>query len=205
MGIREQKKTTTRERLIDAAARLFLERGVERTTMDDIAAAAGTSRTSVFNYFGYKEAILVEIGARYVRFIGEAADGANTPRPGETPHDAARRTLMALADAVAALAAREPTLIAAVAREMTHSDAARRRRAMERMQYPALLEGLLRGLEDAGALRAGDRVETLIRQIVDLTSGVLIRAAEDPSLECLRGELRANVELFTDGAFAEPR
>ena len=63
LGSRELKKAATRKALIDAAARLFAERGVEGTTMDDIARAAGTSRTSVFNYFGYKEMILCEIGA----------------------------------------------------------------------------------------------------------------------------------------------
>ncbi|HEX2141825.1 MAG TPA: TetR family transcriptional regulator, partial [Candidatus Limnocylindria bacterium] len=49
MGKRERRKAETREALIDAAARLFAEQGVEGTTMDDIARAAGTSRTSVFN------------------------------------------------------------------------------------------------------------------------------------------------------------
>ena len=90
MGIRERKKASVRERLVDAAAQLFLERGVDGTTMDDIAAAAGTSRTSVFNYFGYKEAILVEIGARYVRAIGAQAD---VPVQSSSAQEGARRTL----------------------------------------------------------------------------------------------------------------
>lgn len=201
MGIRETKKASVRERLVDAAASLFLERGVEGTTMDDIAAAAGTSRTSVFNYFGYKEAILVEIGARYVRAIGEEAQQSTPPERAASPTDDARHSLTALADAIAAIAAREPRLIAAVAREMTHPDTARRTRAMERMQYPVLIEGLLRSLADAGLLRQSDRVGTLIRQLVDLTSGVLIRAAEGLAHDEIRAELRANVDLFCDGAF----
>ncbi|MEO8511719.1 MAG: helix-turn-helix domain-containing protein [Chloroflexota bacterium] len=200
VGVREAKKASVRERLVDAAARLFLERGVEHTTMDDIAAAAGTSRTSVFNYFGYKEAILVEIGARYVRTIEAQADPADSER---SPRDRARRNLDSLADAIAQIAAREPTLIAAVAREMTHSDAARRTRALERMQYPMLIEGLLRSLASTGSLRRPEAIETLIRQLVDLTSGVLLRAPDDASLPHLRAELRANVDLFCEGAFAD--
>ena len=81
MGSRETKKLATRQGMIDAAARLFAERGVDRTTMDDIARAAGTSRTSVFNYFGYKEMILCEIGARYVAEIA----GSVRPRRGGRP------------------------------------------------------------------------------------------------------------------------
>ena len=69
MGIRERKKADTRRALVDAASELFAERGVQATTMDDIALAAGMSRTSVFNYFGHKEMILCEIGARYVSEI----------------------------------------------------------------------------------------------------------------------------------------
>ena len=197
MGIRERKKASVRERLVDAAAQLFLERGVDGTTMDDIAAAAGTSRTSVFNYFGYKEAILVEIGARYVRAIGAQAD---VPAQSSSAQEGARRTLTSLADAIARIAAAEPALIAAVAREMTHPDPARRTRAMERMAYPVLIEGLLQSLVAEGALRSPDRVTTLIRQLVDLTSGVLIRAAAASAPDEIRAELRANVDLFCDGA-----
>ena len=81
MGIRERKKADTRRALVDAASELFAERGVQATTMDDIAEAAGMSRTSVFNYFGHKEMILCEIGARYVSEIagplqGRDADGS---------------------------------------------------------------------------------------------------------------------------------
>ncbi|MER6808759.1 TetR family transcriptional regulator [Spirillospora sp. NPDC000708] len=41
------------------AMELFLERGFEATTIDDIAAAAGISRRSFFRYFGTKEDIVL--------------------------------------------------------------------------------------------------------------------------------------------------
>ncbi len=71
---------------------------------------------------------------------------------------------------------------------------------MERMAYPVLIEGLLQSLVAEGALRSPDRVTTLIRQLVDLTSGVLIRAADASAPDEIRAELRANVDLFCDGA-----
>src|ERR1044071_676499 len=81
MGVRERKKATSRKILVDAAAKLFAERGVEATTMDDIARAAGMSRTSVFNYFGYKEMLLCEIGARYVQEVAGPVIGNLDPPP----------------------------------------------------------------------------------------------------------------------------
>ncbi len=44
-----------REVLAQAAFQLFLERGFERTTVDDIVARAGVGRRSFFRYFPSKE------------------------------------------------------------------------------------------------------------------------------------------------------
>ncbi|GAA4789428.1 TetR family transcriptional regulator [Streptomyces ziwulingensis] len=47
-----------REGLVAAAFRLFLERGYERTTVDDIVALAGVGRRSFFRYFPSKEDVV---------------------------------------------------------------------------------------------------------------------------------------------------
>ena len=57
-GLRERKRQQTRERLSRAATALFLERGFEATTLDDIAAAADVSRRSFFHYFASKEDVV---------------------------------------------------------------------------------------------------------------------------------------------------
>lgn len=48
------RATRTRKALFDAAAKLFVARGYEDTTMADIAAEAGTSRRTAFNHFPNK-------------------------------------------------------------------------------------------------------------------------------------------------------
>ncbi len=48
-------KTPMREVLAESAFALFLERGFERTTVDDIVARAGVGRRSFFRYFPSKE------------------------------------------------------------------------------------------------------------------------------------------------------
>ena len=191
-GLRDRKKVRQREALVDAAIRLFEERGIDATSMDDIAEAVDVSRATVFNYFAYKEAILVEIGARLVADIAAQA-GARRRR-------SVRQTLYDLADGIAAVAERHPGMVPYIAREMTHPDAVRRSYAAERMQYPMLYEAILDGLEAAGQLRGPAKKSSYARQLVDLATGALVRAGDDFPVSGLRGELRANVDLFFDGA-----
>ena len=48
----------TRGRIIEAAWRLFYERGYEETTVDEIIEESGTSRGSFYHYFDGKDALL---------------------------------------------------------------------------------------------------------------------------------------------------
>lgn len=57
-GLRERKRRQTRERIASAAMTLFLERGFEATTVDDIAAAAEVSKRGFFDYFPAKEDVV---------------------------------------------------------------------------------------------------------------------------------------------------
>ncbi|MEJ0028670.1 MAG: TetR family transcriptional regulator [Rhizomicrobium sp.] len=54
-GHRERKRAETRARIIESALKLFVKRGFDGTTLDDIAAAAGISRRTFFHYFESKE------------------------------------------------------------------------------------------------------------------------------------------------------
>ncbi|MEU2435429.1 TetR family transcriptional regulator [Streptomyces rubradiris] len=58
-GLRELSRRAVREEIAEAATALFLERGFEATTVDDIAAAVGMSQRSVFRYFATKEEIVL--------------------------------------------------------------------------------------------------------------------------------------------------
>lgn len=58
-GLRDRKKARRRDEIIAAAKDLFALRGIDATTMADIAAAAGISTPTVFNYFGSKDGILI--------------------------------------------------------------------------------------------------------------------------------------------------
>jgi AcrR family transcriptional regulator len=75
-GRRQQRKTETRERLLDAASELFASRGFAETTYDDIAAAASVSRQTVFNYFPRKEDFVLAWGARRREEVAQALAGS---------------------------------------------------------------------------------------------------------------------------------
>jgi len=52
---RSRKRLATRQTISDVATRLFHERGFDRVTVDEIAAAADVGRMTVFNHFPRKE------------------------------------------------------------------------------------------------------------------------------------------------------
>jgi len=59
-GLRERKKRETRQHISDVATGLFFERGFDEVRVADVAAAAGVSEKTVYNYFETKEALLLD-------------------------------------------------------------------------------------------------------------------------------------------------
>jgi len=51
----------TRARIVDAAASLVYERGTAGTSLDDVMAATGTSKSQLYHYFADKDALICEV------------------------------------------------------------------------------------------------------------------------------------------------
>lgn len=60
-GLRDRKKAKRRDEILLHAKALFAERGIDATTMAEIAEAAEVSPPTVFNYFGNKDGILIAL------------------------------------------------------------------------------------------------------------------------------------------------
>lgn len=80
-GLRARARLAMRTEIAETAFALFVQRGFEQTTVDEIAEAAGLSRRSFFRYFPSKEDAV--FGLLYD--LGEELAAAVTGRPAEEP------------------------------------------------------------------------------------------------------------------------
>ncbi len=60
-GLRSRKKAKRREDILSSARILFEQKGIQATTVADIAEAVDVSPPTVFNYFGNKDGILIAL------------------------------------------------------------------------------------------------------------------------------------------------
>jgi AcrR family transcriptional regulator len=89
-GLRERKKRRTHRTISETAIALFLERGYDRVSVVEIAAAAEVSKRTLFTYFPSKDDLVLH------RIADHEDEGARVVRgrhPGEAPLDALHRHL----------------------------------------------------------------------------------------------------------------
>jgi AcrR family transcriptional regulator len=185
-GLRERKRQQTRERLTRAAMALFLERGFETTTLDDIAAAAEISRRSFFHYFDSKEDVVFA----WHEEITAALVAAITARP-------ANESMLAAAEnAISAIARQiEPGETIAMARLKRDNPALR---ARDQVKY----EQLERALAEALGKRAGHKTEKLRARLVAMIATGAMRIGGE--LWAAEGA-RENPEALVKRTFAAIR
>src|SRR5579872_5630953 len=63
-AVAKVRRAGSREAIVEAAERLFLQRGFGAVSMDDLAEAAGVARRTLYNQFASKEEIFREMLAR---------------------------------------------------------------------------------------------------------------------------------------------
>jgi len=73
---RSQQHELKRDEILDVAAQCFAQRSYPAASMNDIAAACGTSKARLYHYYDSKEAILLDLLDRYTQrllaIIGQA-------------------------------------------------------------------------------------------------------------------------------------
>lgn len=91
LGLRERKRRETLQRITDAGISLFIQQGFDRTTLDEIATAAGISRRTFFYYFKSKDEILLSLQRGVGEMFAEAVRAAPATR---RPIDVIRRAIV---------------------------------------------------------------------------------------------------------------
>ncbi len=81
VSITVRRIAQTRRELAAAAARLFIERGYEATTVEDIAAAAGISPRTFFRYLTAKEEVIDDVLEESVALFTAALDARPRTEP----------------------------------------------------------------------------------------------------------------------------
>ena len=137
-----------RRRVLDAAAALFAERGVDGITMDDVARAAGVGKGTLFRRFGDRQGLLVALLDEAERRLQDDLLGGPPPLGPGAPAEA---RLLAFLEAYAALLEERGDIVRASERS---SPGARLRTAAYagwHLHVTVLLEEL-RPVADAAAL-----------------------------------------------------
>ena len=181
------------ERILDAAETVFLERGFDGASVDEIADVARAGKPTIYARFPGKEALFVAVMARKVRekatsYESIAPIGATIEEHLASIATAILRNVLAaetvgLARAAIAEARRFPDLAASVHR-------------MARERTSEAVAQLLEGLPEADQLPgfAADRRAGTARQFVELILlPMLIRALFGEDLIALRAEIGPHV------------
>lgn len=109
-GSRAEQRRRTEARILNAAARIFVAAGYERTTIRAVASAAGVDAGLLMHYFGSKQELYQQV-----------IDAAPVPEVSGAPAEAAEQILAGLAGRLAS----EPVASLALLRSMlTNPEAA---------------------------------------------------------------------------------
>src|SRR4051794_17291956 len=85
MSRRERQAQQTRDEILSAARRLFAAEGYTRTSVRDIAQAAGVSAQTVYDSIGSKQALVARLNDLIdteagIAQLGQAAAGSTDPK-----------------------------------------------------------------------------------------------------------------------------
>lgn len=179
-GLRERKRRETLQRITDAGICLFIEKGYEATTLDEIAATAGISRRTFFYYFRSKDDILLSLQSGVGDLlIAAVRDAALDKRPLEAVRDA-------IVQVCATIPAEDMTVID---RLMRSSEAVQARKQATYAQHEKALFAALRERWPE------PERETSLRLVAMMSVGVMRIASDALSRE---GGKRPFVELLHD-------
>src|SRR5579863_5340761 len=163
----------TRSRIVNAAADLFYEHGADRTSLDQVMAASGVSKSQLYHYFADKDALVLEVIARQTERVLDA----------QQPHLAAMDSLpalMAWRDAIVRLnraTGGKGCPLGSLASELANeSEPARKRLAGSFAMWRDHIEQGLARMRERGELAASADPQELALALLSAVQGGLLLA-----------------------------
>jgi AcrR family transcriptional regulator len=188
-SLREQQKQDRKERIFTTAMHLFREQGFEQTTVNEIARQAGVSRGTFFNYYPYKELILIEYAAEELKSL-EQLKAKAIP---------AKQKLAQVFSALSHFTEASKDLILPFSYELLNPDPERSRRAFEALPMLSLVRHILKQGQTEGSIRQDYSSERLSRIILNAYFLAALQWASYRQDRAIEEELRKTLTITLEG------
>ncbi len=192
LSLRERQKIRRRNRIYQVAIQLFKENGFDKTTATDIARTAHVSRGTFFNYYPYKEAVLLDYGAYIVTNLHDVIEEKRNQGL-----DAAAM-LEELWLELARVTQEERDLIPPLTYELINPDPVRAKAAYEAMPLAKIIEPLLR---ETHKIRDDVSIERIAATIAYTFLMTALRWSAFHPDRPVKDELKKALTLVLDGAY----
>jgi AcrR family transcriptional regulator len=192
---RERKKRETRRRIYSAAFELFLEKGFDETTVEQIADRADVAKGTVFNYFPHKTSFLAALADDWLARMDE--EFGPIERMAGTTRELLARVFFFLAD----LAVENPVLAHQALFESLRSmyDGVVEQEESIR-NFKSITLSLLREGLSSGEVRSDLDVEHVSAMMGAIFHETMVRWFRNPgSVHALHDEIAARLDIMFDG------
>jgi AcrR family transcriptional regulator len=195
MGLREEKRTATREQIISTAIELFTERGYEATTIDDITKAARVAKGTFYYHFECKEELVLAFGQNAM--LKNATRIQANLAKGQAPLTALRDFL----DSAAEWLTQNPTLANICFHyAVNHYQQSKKR---HEPSFRRVIEGFLVAGQEKGQIRNDSSVQELAQMFSVLYLYSVMSWLEMPETS-IKNKLHRCLNIFLEGALSKP-
>ena len=196
---RERHSAAVRQRLFDAAMRLFAERGFTETTVEDITNAADVGKGTFFNYFPSKEELLTAFGDLR---IGKIRAGLEEVERGNEPiAEILRRLFIRLGEDPG----RSPELARSMLLTMLSKDAVRLKFCTRFAQGHVIMTKIFKIAQERGEVRRDVDAADLARSYKESYLGALLAWSLAPSTRLAPSFQRAFKHFWSAAAAKHSR
>lgn len=198
--VRARNRAQQRERILGAAFDLFSQHGFDDVTMNEVAAAAGISRATVFNHFGSKQGLIDGLTGlvllAYQQLLDECLAQESTP---------ASAIVHELFEKMATGIEKQRTIQRSVFREISRLQFGfEEGGATERLSAANLarVAKLMAGGQERGELSTARSPEAMASAFTSLANGTITEWLFDDADDSLQDRMRAAADIFLNGVSA---